>query len=209
MSKDIKLNIEKAIQQFSNTNTTTVALKLFQSLGYNTERRMQLVKTSFSYFKESFIQPESNFNEEKAFVKDWLYVDLLFQLSTSEMQKQELLFKETVNRNEPASFLFFAVELSGKDYTRNQLAQIAREINKPFPMHVFILFKYNNNLTFSLIDRRQNKKVLDKDVVEKVTHLYNISIAKPHAAHIHILYTFSLESITSESPKKKIIGIYA
>jgi len=40
------------------------------------------------------------------------------------------------------------------------LAQIAREINKPFPMHVFVLFKYNNKLTFSLIDRRQNKKIL-------------------------------------------------
>ena len=157
MSIDIKQNILKAIQGFDGANLTANALKLFQTLGYNTERRMQLVEASFEYFKESFIQPESKFNEEKALSKQWKYVDLLFQLSNSEMSKNETLFKETVERNEPASYLFFIVELTAKDYSRNQLAQIAREINKPFLMHVFVLFKYNNKLTFSLIDRRQNK----------------------------------------------------
>lgn len=204
MSVDIKQKIQKAIQQFAGSNSTDNALKLFQTLGYNTERKMQFAQKSFSFFKESFIQPESKFNEEKALVKDWKYIDLLFQLSSAEMSKNETLFKETVARNEPASYLFFIVELSGKDYSRNQLAQIAREMNKPFPMHVFVLFKYANHITFSLIDRRQNKKILDKDVVEKVTHLYNISIAKPHAAHIQILYTFSFDSIASEAPKRRI-----
>ena len=205
MSIESKNNIDIALKAFSSSGAFFKnALNLFHTLGYNTERQAQLPSPTFKGFKESFLQEQTTFNEEKAFVKDWSAIHLLFQLSTTEMQKQEQLFKETINRNEPASFLFFAIELSGNDYSRNQLASIAREINKPFPMHVFILFKYNSKLSFSLIDRRQNKKILDKDVIEKVTHLYNISITKPHAAHIHILYTFSLDAITLESPKRKI-----
>jgi len=78
---DIKRNIEKAIIALDGINLTENTLKLFQILGYNTERRMQLAETSFNCFKDSFIQPESKFDEETALVKQWKYIDLLFQLS--------------------------------------------------------------------------------------------------------------------------------
>ena len=204
MSIDIKLNIANAISGFSKGNLFNNAIQLFNTLGYNTERQTRLHTTTFASFKENFIEPGSAFNEEKALVKDWNYVDLLFQLSAGEMQKQESLFKPTIERNEPASYLFFSVELDGKIYTRNQLSEITREINKLFRMHVFVVFKYGQYLSLSLIDRRANKKVIDKDVMEKVTHVFNISVSKPHSAHIQILYTFSFNAIAAESRKKRI-----
>lgn len=120
------------------------------------------------------------------------------------MKPQVPMFEPTLNREDPASFLFFTIRLKGNHYSRSQLAVIARELNKPFAMDVFVLFQFGEFLTFSLIERRPNKKVLDRDVVSKVTHIYNICIAKPHAAHIQILYTFSFEAIERESRKKRI-----
>lgn len=128
----------------------------------------------------------------------------MFQVDTEAMQSQESLFTPTINRNEPSSYLFFIIELKGANYSRNQLSQIARELNRPFPMNVFVLFKYDTFLTLSLIDKRQNKKVAHKDVVEKVTHLYNINFSKPHAAHVHILKSFAFNTLVSEAPKKRI-----
>ena len=204
MSSDTKLNIAAALQAFNTGNLTSNSIALFDTLGYNTARKSPFSNTTYNTFKESFIDSHSRFSEEKALVKEWKYVDLLFQLSTEEMQQHESLFKPSVERNDPASYVFFAIELTKNNYTRNQLAQIAREINKPFPMHVFVIFKYGNHLTLSLIDRRAHKKIIEKDVIEKVTHVYNINIDKPHAAHIQILFSFSINAIKAEAPKKKI-----
>ena len=69
-------------------------------------------------------------------------------------------------------------------------------------MDVFLLFKYGQSLTLSLIERRPNKKIYDRDVIEKVTHVYNINLEKPHAAHIHILDSFSLEAIEAAEKRR-------
>ncbi|MGQ3685070.1 MAG: hypothetical protein ACUBOA_08740 [Candidatus Loosdrechtia sp.] len=60
MNTDIKQKIKEAIRQFNHGNLSENALNLFQILGYNTERRAPLVK-------------------------DWKYVDLLFQLSKVQL----------------------------------------------------------------------------------------------------------------------------
>ncbi|HMU59726.1 MAG TPA: hypothetical protein PKD42_15740 [Chitinophagaceae bacterium] len=200
-----KNNIAAAIRAFASGDTGANAIQLFNTLGYNTSRSLTLSKTSAAAFKEEFnITAASGFNDKNALVSDWESVHLLFQLSASEMQQQVPMFQPTVERNEPASFLFLAVKLKGAEYSRTQLATIAREINKPFVMDVFVLFHYGNNITLSLIERRPNKRVMEKDVMEKVTHIYNINIHKPHAAHIHILYTFSFEAIEAEGKRKKL-----
>ena len=48
-------------------------------------------------------------------------------------------------------------------------------------------------LTFSIINRRLNKKDESKDVLEKVTLIKDIDFAEPHRAHIEILADLSLE----------------
>lgn len=201
---NIKTAIQKSINAFASGNLFENATSFFKTLGYNTERSASLSKSTFASFKETFILQDSKFNESIAIVEEWKYVNLLFQLSTEEMKQHDTLFKPSVERNDPASYIFFAIELTKNNYSRNQLAQIAREINKPFPMHVFVIFKYGNQLTLSLIDRRAHKKIIEKDVIEKVTHVYNVNIDKPHAAHIQILFSFSLDAIKAEAPKRRI-----
>jgi len=196
--------IEAAVKAFDHKKLYESSIDLYKSLGYRSNKTDRINPNNFDGLVESFNIPKNSISKERALADHWKQIEFIFQLGTSEMQQQESLFQETLNRNEPASYLFFSIELIGKDYTRNQLSQIAREINKPFPMHVFVLFKYGNHLTLSLIDKRQNKKILHKDVVEKITHLFNINIQKPHSAHIRILRSFSFEAIVSEAPKKRV-----
>ena len=94
------------------------------------------------------------------------------------------------------SYLFFALKLRNNHYTRTQLSQITREINKPFtPMPAMILFQHGDTLTLAVIDRRLHKRKKDKDVLEKATLIKDINFADPHRAHIDILFELALEPL--------------
>ena len=93
------------------------------------------------------------------------------------------------------SYLFFALKLRENHYTRTQLSQITREINKPFPMPAMILFQHGDTLTLSVIDRRLHKLDESKDVLEKTTLIKDINFADPHRAHIDILFDLSIAAL--------------
>ena len=200
--KEVKLAIQSAIKDFSKETLTDQAIHLFKTLGYNIERQNPFPQKSYNFFKESFLDSNSRFNQEKALVKEWKSIDLLFQLTRDEVSDQKSIFntgkvkwegedKETVIE----TYLFFAIELIKTDYSRSALAQITREINKIFPMPVMLLFKYGEHLTLSVINRRLHKKDEQKDVLEKVTLIKDISIQNPHRAHIEILFDLSFEEL--------------
>ncbi|MBL7894518.1 MAG: N-6 DNA methylase [Bacteroidia bacterium] len=191
-----KINIISAINSFSKGSLTENGLKLFQSLGYITERKAHLSKPTFKEFKDSYIEASSKFNETKALVHDWKYVDLLFQLSKEEVLKQTSLFDtKKVDDTVIESYLFFVVELNKDQYSRTDLSLITREVNRLFPMPVMILFKHGNALTLSVINRRLHKRDESKDVLEKVTQIKDINITTPHRAHIEILQDLSFDEL--------------
>ncbi len=193
---EIKFSIEKVIKAFSCGNLTENSLKLFQVLGYNTERQQPLPEKSFACFKEYYIDTVSSFNEEKALAKEWQQIDLLFQLTKEEVTGQNSLFDTTqVDRTIIEAYLFFCIELNDREYTRTALSQITREINKVFKMPVMVLFKLGNKLSLAIINRRLHKKDAEKDVLEKVTLIKDINIQQPHRAHIEILFDLTIEEL--------------
>jgi len=181
-----KQNIQSNIKQFKDGEFLTHAEELFTTLGYASDYKAKLDKKYLC---------DHHLNQEKTLIKSWLNADLLFQVTGDDISKQELLFKANFNIDRIQSYLFYAIELEPKTYPRGALAQITREVNKLFPMPVFILFKYGDYLTFAIIDRRQNKKDGFRDVLEKVTLIKDISIASPHRAHIEILFDLSFEEL--------------
>lgn len=194
--KELKMAIQKAIIDFAKEPVHIASIRLFNTLGYNTERQDNFQDKSFKFFKDSFLENNTSFNEEKACVKDWKCIDLLFQLTVDEISKQNGLFDtKQVDNSIIEAYLFFAIELVKSEYSRTQLAQITREINKVFPMPVLIVFKHGNNITLSVINRRLNKKDVRKDVLEKVTVIKDISSISPHRAHIEILYDLSFSEL--------------
>lgn len=194
--KEIKQAIQSALKGFSSGALTDKATDLFKTLGYNTERQNPFTRKSYAYFKESFLDGATRFKEDKALVKEWKSVDLLFQLTKDEVSGQKSIFDtKKVDNTIIETYLFFAIELEKAEYTRTALAQITREINKVFPMPVMLIFKHGEHLTLSVINRRLHKKDEQKDVLEKVTLIKDISIQNPHRAHIEILFDLSLEEL--------------
>jgi len=194
--KELKLAIQKTIIDFGTVPVHQAAISLFKTLGYNTERQNPLTHKSYDDFKDSFLDTDSPFNEEKAYVKEWKSIDLLFQLTADEVSNQKSLFDtKQVDNTIIETYLFFSVELAKAEYNRTQLAQITREINKVFPMPVLIVFKHGDSITLSVINRRLNKKDAQKDVLEKVTVIKDISTTAPHRAHIEILFDLSFSEL--------------
>ena len=100
------------------------------------------------------------------------------------------------------SYLFFAIELKGDNYARGKLTDIARQINRVFPMPVMVIIKHRVQkqpvISIAVINRRQNKVDAAKDVLGKVTIIRDISIAQPHRGHKDILNSFALETLREE-----------
>ncbi len=199
--KDFKIAIEQSIKAFETGSLFEKSINLFQTLGYNTERQYPLNKPTLKEFEEEYIKNNPNeirFNREKALTSDWKYIDLLFQLSKEEILKQVSLFDtKEFNKTIIESYLFIVIELSKEKYNRTTLANITREVNKLFAMPVMILFKHDDTLTLSVINRRlhEKDKSKSKDVLEKVTLIKDIRVKNTHRAHIEILFDLSLDEL--------------
>ncbi|MBN2395102.1 MAG: DUF4391 domain-containing protein [Candidatus Atribacteria bacterium] len=194
----MKETIKKTIQNFDLKNFYESSLLFFNSLGYDSDKRSKLVTPNFDGFIDQFKIEEENVNKEKALVSDWQEIQFLFQLSDDEILRtdQTSLFQSNdVDQNYLKSYLFVSISLNGEQYTKTDLVNITRQINKQFLQPVLILFSYSDLLCLSVIDRRINKKDSDKDVLEKVTLIKDIRKKKPHRAHIEILHDMALSNL--------------
>ena len=127
-------------------------------------------------------------------------MDVLCQITDAEIrQSNQMILLDSagkvIDNAIIESYLFMAIALQGESYTRTDLAQITREVNKLFTMPVMILFQHGQTLTLSIINRRLHKRDSSKDVLEKVTLIKDIRIANPHRAHVEILFDLSLAEL--------------
>lgn len=195
---DEKQNIQNAISAFATEPLSKVGINLFDTLGYDTSLQAPLEQKTFAEFKEIYIESSPNkerFSEERAFCSEWKSIDILFQLTDDSFNSNGKLFESSLDPLNPQSYLCFAVELCGSEYTKTKIAAITREINKLFAIPIIIVFKYGQLVTLSVINRRVNKKDNERDVLEKVTLIKDIRIQNPHRAHVEILADMSLASL--------------
>lgn len=205
----LKERIKENLQALNQPDFSSQAVALFTTLGYDTSRQAPFPQKSWQFFKDTFLQPDSRFNENKAMVNEWQSVDLLFQLSQAELSGQLGLFEtKRVDNTIIETYLFLAIELKSADYSRTALAQITREVNKVFPMPVMVLFKYGPVATLAVINRRLHKKDEQRDVLEKVTVIKDISLVNPHRAHIEILFDLSLGRLKQVHPFTNFVELH-
>ena len=194
-----KKTLIDSLQTFSEGDLAKNGLHFFDSIGYISEKR----PAEFSGVPADFVNDYDStgiLNSSKALLDQWQSIYLLFQLTSDEIKTGSQLMldfgtEKKVNNTIIESYLFFTIELTAGYYTRTQLASITREINKLFPMPVMILFRHENTLTFSIINRRLHKRDESKDVLEKVTLIKDINFSAPHRAHIEILFDLSLDEL--------------
>ena len=210
MSIEVKQKIAAALSEFQKNNLFDNGINLFRALGYNTERQQKLDKSNYKSFKESFVEGNNKlFNEKKALTQSWKQVHLLFQLTKAELLNQGILFDtKKVDNKIIEAYLFFAIELDNSEYTRTHLSEITREINKLFPMPVMVLFKINDRLTLSVINRRLHKNDENKDVLEKITLIKDIDIANPHRGHIEILFDLGFQELYNNHQFDSFVSLH-
>jgi hypothetical protein len=199
---DLRDKITTSLQDFRSKPLRQAALSLLDTLGYRSDRTLDIKGSKHAFLDLIASQGgQTKFDESKALFADWKSADILFQLSDADISRERSLFKDTkIQPGLLQSYLFFAIDLKGRDYARGKLSAIARQINRVFPMPVMVLFKHGTCLSIAVINRRQNKVHTDKDVLEKVTLIRDISLTSPHRGHLDILQSFSLSEL--EHPKK-------
>jgi len=191
----IKTDIKNNLQNFSDNNLLQNSLDLFLTLGYTTKRQYAI--SSLDEFKNRFLS--NSFNNEKLLFSEWDNAQFLFELQANDLNSEDTtITTEIINNKAIETYWFFAIQLKGENYTKRQLSEITRELNKQRPIPAFVLFKYADKLTFSIIDRRLNKKDDNKDVLEKVVLIKDINFKNPHRAHIDILSDIAFENIKNK-----------
>ena len=95
-------------------------------------------------FIQRFPARNKNTETEQEFLNSVESVKLVFQVTSEEIAptNQPTLFESPAfDAGYVRSFLFFAIELTDKDYPRGTYAQFTREVNKRFMMPIVVLFR--------------------------------------------------------------------
>ena len=187
-----KQAIEAALKAFPGNPLAEAATAFFEALGYSSQKRLKLSPNTREQFLATFAQGKT-LNDKFALPEnEWKSIDFLFQLTDDDLGTKS---KGAYNGSVIESYLFFALELKGSQYTRNALAGITRELNKLFAMPALVLFRHGDTLTLAVINRRLHKRDATRDVLEKVTLIKDIRLANPHRAHVEVLYGISQETL--------------
>lgn len=203
---DLRQELASRLVAFAQQPLRTAARGLFAVLGYTSERT--IAPTSVAQFCKAYDASGTILSRFEP-ASRWQSIDLLFQLTSEDIARSsgrqlDLLPPDPADLTARAieSYLFFALELapcaSGKLRTRTELCDIARAINRLFPMPALVLFKEGDKLSVAITYRRGNKKDRSKDVVErKVTLIKDISTVRPHPGHLAIIEDFALPNLSA------------
>ena len=201
---EIRASISEALNGLATAPILSASRRVFEALGYRSERRPSLPDSKPSTFLQNF-DGQQSFNAERGMVEAWKSADFLCQVTDEEIQlarknQPSLLADGKIEKGNARSFAFLSIGLNEDNYTRAQYSGITREINRMFNMPAICLFKNNGAVTLSVIDRRQHKKESAKDVLEKVTLIKDIEYKNPHRGHVDILSDLALPNLAEKFP---------
>ena len=192
----IEDNIIEALQNFETLPLREAAIKFLNTLGYystrtsNETRDRQLRETL-----ETEVEASGILSDQRA-ISDWQNFHILFQITGDEANSQRTIFESTeIDLALMDSYVFAVLELSSEDYSRAQLANITRFINKKIEQPIMVIFQYGHVLSLGIINRRWNQRDSSKQVLEQVTLIKDIRLKNPHAAHRRILADLWLEKL--------------
>ena len=199
----VKQDIEKALKKFLDDQQPLrdAAKKLLNVLGYHSQRvgNDAIDSDRSDRLIESALLTANP--TDKLRIDDWDSFYQIMQVTDAEINQQITpeqgnLFESTgIDDMLRTSYMFVAVQLSENTYTRTQLADITRFINKAFQKPIMVIFRYGAVLTLAIINRRPNLRDSTKQVLEKVTLIKDIHLDSPKRAHIDIvsdLYLYRL-----------------
>ncbi len=200
-----KKEIETALAQIPASDFLETTKDLLAVLGYRSQRTLNL-SGNVDDFIHRLRAPTQDTETEREFRAEVESIKPVFQITSDEIENSgqiELFESPNFDEGRAKSFMFFAVQLKGKNYPRGKYAQFTREINKRIIMPVVVIFcvksschplgRVENRLTIGFVRRRPHKRKSKRNVLEQVTLIKDIALNNPHRAHLDILFELSLE----------------
>ena len=191
----VKQEIEKALKKFLDEQMPLrdAATHLLNTLGYYSQRvgNDEIDNDRSDRLVESALVTANP--TDKLRIDDWDSFYQIMQVTDAEINQQvtpeqgSLFESSGIDDMLRTSYMFVAVQLSKDTYTRTQLADITRFINKEFQKPIMVIFRYGAVLTLAIINRRPNLRDRTKQVLEKVTLIKDIHLDSPKRAHIDIV----------------------
>ncbi len=202
-NSDRRKALQVALQGFASSSLAIASLKLLGALGYASEKTADLGASADALLGniEKFKPELGPINRDKVKADRWKSCAFLFQLTNDEIPslavgQMPLGADSKLTRGQIESFVFLAIELKDEQWSRTDLAAIARELNRRFPMPGILLFKHGGLFSLAVIDRRQNLRDASRDVIDsRITVIKDVRLTNPHRAHLDILASLQLSNL--------------
>jgi hypothetical protein len=141
---DIKHQVADSLRAFASKPLYDAGLGLLNALGYKSELTLKL--KGIKDFRET-IDQHGRLNDKAAKAADWKNIEFLRQITGDDITASgqaalPLQEKSAFQSGFIKSYVFLAIELKNDHYTRTDLAQINRAVNRVFDMSAMILFKH-------------------------------------------------------------------
>jgi hypothetical protein len=183
-----RAQVQAALTAFADAPLPKASTSLLNSLGYASEKTADLGSSAETLLAniEQFKPELGKISRDKVKADRWKSCTFLFQLTNDEIPSLLLPSPaggrgaggEGLARSLIESFVFLSIELQGESWSRTDLAAIARELNRRFPMPAIVIFKHGlpspaggggaggEGISLEVIDRRANLKDAAKDVID-------------------------------------------
>ena len=203
--------IKSALRSLRDDGFGDRATELLSVLGYHSTRIVDEAPMQPEEFVGMYAAESTK--SEDVFVSEARSVQVLFQVTDSEMDGQARLDAASYDKSVNKSFLFVAVELKRATYPRGRYAAFTREINKRLKIPAVVLFRtLDSKCTLGFIHRREGIRDPSHHVLERVSLVREISSGTPHRAHVDILHSLSmperLEWIVNNRKRSNFDGLH-
>ena len=198
---ELQKTVRDALRALADGSLSECAEGLLVALGYRSDRTIDF--GSVAEFLSMVDAKDRLTAGQLATFDRWRAMDVVFQVTDDEVTGQGGLFGpgptggRQFDDGVAKSFLFLAADLKRGRFSRSDLTASTRAVNRIFPMPTVVLFRHQDEdglplLTIGVVHRRVDKTDPDRDVLERATLVKDVSLTKPHRAHVELISELAL-----------------
>ena len=212
---EIEKTIQDALRDLADGSLADCTEALLGTIGYRSDRTIAI--DSVGEFLDEVGARDKLTASQLVTFKQWEEVDVVFQITNDEVAGtndfSDAQHADLFDKGQPAprqfdegvakSFLFLAVDWKPGCRSRSEFTASTRAVNRIFRMPTVVFFRHRGEdgtprLTIAVIHRRLHRLDADKDVLERVSLIKDVSLDAPHRAHLQLLSELALDRLIEQ-----------
>ena len=204
---ELQATVRDALQALADGSLSECAEGLLGVLGYRSDRTIDF--DSVEDFLSLAGAKDRLSAAQLATFGRWQAMDIVFQVTDDEVTGRAGIFGtaptgvRNFDKGVAKSFLFLAADLEPGRFSRSDLAASTHAVNRIFPMPTVVFFRHRSEddqplLTIGVVHRRVHKSDPDRDILERVTLVKDVSLTVPHRAHVELISELALERLMEQ-----------